>query len=371
MWKKKKLKIWTLFSWIWAPEHALDRLQIDHEIVFACDKDKYCRQTFFANHNITENVWYSDVHELDGRKYKWYLDILIWWSPCQSFSMIWKRKWMDDLRGNLVYEFIRVVKESQPWIFIFENVKWILTHDKWDTWKNIILPAFKELGYSLYYQILNGKNFWMPQNRERLYLIGFRDKRKDYKFPEAIPLEVRMQDLLEDNPDSKYFLPPKWIAFVSDEKNLKKRYTQINGDIAVCQKANQQFNWHGDFVTEPPKKSVEDKYFLSEKVKSYVLATGTKAFYSKPQTDLDIARPLLSSMAKMHRAGVDNYITRWERLRKLTPRECLRLMGFSDEFKIEVSDTQAYKQAGNSMITNVLMHIFTSLQLQDYGWDDK
>jgi DNA (cytosine-5)-methyltransferase 1 len=108
-----------------------------------------------------------------------------------------------------------------------------------------------------------------------------------------------------------------------------------------------------------------DKYYLSEKVQNYVLATGTKDFYSRPETDLEIARPLLSTMAKMHRAGVDNYITRGERLRKLTPRECLRLMGFPDDFEIVVSDTQMYKQAGNSMVVDVLINILLSIYGED------
>lgn len=88
-----------------------------------------------------------------------------------------------------------------------------------------------------------------------------------------------------------------------------------------------------------------------------MLASGTKGFYSKPKTDLEIARPLLTTMHKMHRAGVDNYVTTDGRLRKLTPRECLRLMGFSDTFKIVVSDTSMYQQAGNSIVVDVLIHI--------------
>ena len=104
-----------------------------------------------------------------------------------------------------------------------------------------------------------------------------------------------------------------------------------------------------------------EKYYLSEKVRKYVLASGTKNFYSKPKTDLDIARPLLTTMHKMHRAGVDNYVTTEGRLRKLTPRECMRLMGFSDEFKIVVSDTSAYQQAGNSIVVDVLIHIMESI----------
>ena len=178
-------------------------------------------------------------------------------------------------------------------------------------------------------------------------------KNQTFDFPKPIPLETTMQDLLIDNPDAKYFLPVKGIKFVSDKKNLDKRYTQIDGKIALCQKRNQQFNWHGDFVM--------DKYFLSEKVKNYVLSTGTGNFYSKPETDLKIARPLLSTMAKSHRAGIDNYITRGDRLRKLTPRECLRLMGFPDDFKIVVSDTQAYKQSGNTIVVDVLVYLLKSI----------
>lgn len=135
----------------------------------------------------------------------------------------------------------------------------------------------------------------------------------------------------------------------------------------MCQKKNQQFNWHGDFVFQSEEDATNhnisdlEKYFLSEKVRKYVLSSGTKNFYSKPKTDLDVARPLLTTMHKMHRAGVDNYVTTEGRLRKLTPRECLRLMGFSDHFKIVVSDTSMYQQAGNSIVVDVLINIMNSI----------
>jgi DNA (cytosine-5)-methyltransferase 1 len=191
-----------------------------------------------------------------------------------------------------------------------------------------------------------------------------------------------MQDLLEDTTESKYFLGGKGVKFVTSSKNRQKRYTQINGEIALCQKANQQFNWHGDFVFECSNESkildfdeflfdvseVEEKYFLSSKVRDYVLSPGTKTFYTPVKTDLEVARPILQSMHKMHRAGVDNYITYpMGRIRKLTPRECLRLMGFRDSFKIAVSDTQAYRQAGNSIVVDVLIAIFRQLDISQYG----
>ena len=149
--------------------------------------------------------------------------------------------------------------------------------------------------------------------------------------------------------------------------NLKKKYTQIDGEVALCQTKNQQFNWHGDFVFVEENKDMEhtiedlEKYFLSEKVRKYVLDTGTKGFYAKPEIDLEVARPLLTTMHKMHRAGVDNYVTTDGRIRKLTPRECLRLMGFSDSFEIVVSDTSMYQQAGNSIVVDVLMAIMNEV----------
>ena len=116
-------------------------------------------------------------------------------------------------------------------------------------------------------------------------------------------------------------------------------------------------------------KDVEEKYYLSEKVAKYVLAGGTKNFKTSTKTDLDIARPLLQSMHKMHRAGVDNYVTHKGRIRKLTPRECLRLMGFKDSFKIVVSDTAMYQQAGNSIVVDVLIALLKQMDITQYGTD--
>ena len=100
---------------------------------------------------------------------------------------------------------------------------------------------------------------------------------------------------------------------------------------------------------------------MSEKVKKYVLSTGSKNFKTQVKTDLSVARPLLQSMHKMHRSGVDNYVSHKGRLRKLTPRECLRLMGFDDSFKQVVSDTQMYRQAGNSIVVNLLVRIIKNI----------
>lgn len=349
-----KIKLATVFSGIGAIEQALIRLNYDFSIEFACDIDAYVKKSYFANYDISENKWYDDIHKIDGNIYRDKIDLFVGGSPCQSFSMVGKRRGFEDFRGLLVFEFIRLVEEISPKVFIFENVKGLLSHDSGKTWE-ILKDKFYSLGYQICPKVLNAKDYGIPQNRERLFVIGFREKR-NFKFPNPMELKIKVQDLLEDVPPVKYFLPDKGIKFVTDPKNIQKRYTQVDGDVALCQKANQQFNWHGDFVTQDI-----EKYYLSDSVKEYVLSTGTKNFCTRPEVDLEIARPLLSTMAKMHRAGVDNYFTRGTRLRKLTPRECLRLMGFPDSFKIVVSDTQMYKQAGNSIVVDVLIHILESI----------
>lgn len=326
------------------------------------------RQTYFANYEITDEKYHWNVSFLDGRKFKDKIDIFVGGSPCQSFSLVGKQRGLNDTRGTLFYEFARLVDEIKPKVFIFENVKAILSNDNGKTWEKI-KEIFENLGYDWKMSILNAKDYGIPQNRERVFVVGIRKDKNitDFKFPEPIKLESKMQDYLLDNVSGKYYLPEKGVKFVTSEKNLNKKYTQIDGDVQLCQKKNQQFNWHGDFVFVEENKHKEtlmkdlEKYFLSEKVKKYVLSSGTKGFYSKPEIDLDIARPLLTTMHKMHRAGVDNYVTTEGRIRKLTPRECLRLMGFCDSFKIVVSDTSAYQQSGNSIVVNVLMAIIEEI----------
>lgn len=378
---EREIRLATMFSGIGAIEHAFQRLRLPHEIVFAGDIDPNCRKSYFANYAITPDRWFTDARQFDARPYAGAVDLLVGGAPCQAFSMVGRRLGFEDARGTLFYEFARVIRETRPKIFIFENVKGLINHDKGRTW-NIIHAIFSELGYQVHYRVLNAKDYGIPQHRERLFCIGLRDPRP-FSFPAPVPLEYRMYDFLEDYVDSKYFLKEKGIKFVTSHKNREKCYTQINGDIALCQKRNQQFNWHGDFVYHPVGpdepveedfdefifnvKEVEEKYYLSDKVEKYVLAPGTKNFKTRIETDLDIARPLLQTMHKMHRAGVDNYVTFKGRIRKLTPRECLRLMGFKDSFRIVVSDTSAYRQAGNSIVVDVLIALLKQMDITQYG----
>jgi DNA (cytosine-5)-methyltransferase 1 len=333
------------------------------------DSRNKVKQSYMANYNLSEADYHWNVAFLDGKQYAGNVDLFVGGSPCQSFSLVGKQRGLEDTRGTLFYEYARLIDEIKPKVFIYENVRAVTSHNGGKTWEKM-QQVFSELGYDFSWQILNAKDYGIPQNRERLFVVGFRNDiklDKKFEFPEPIALKKKMKDFLIENAPGGYFLPKKGVEFVTKEKNLSKKFTQIDGEIQLCQKKNQQFNWHGDFIFQSEKEAAGhnipdlEKYFLSEKVRKYVLASGTKNFYSKPKTDLEIARPLLTTMHKMHRAGVDNYVTTEGRLRKLTPRECMRLMGFSDEFNIVVSDTSAYQQAGNSIVVDVLIHIMESI----------
>lgn len=327
------------------------------------------RQSYMANYSLADEDFHWNVAFLDGRQYAGKVDLFVGGSPCQSFSLVGKQRGLEDTRGTLFYEYARLINEIRPKVFIYENVRAVISHDEGRTWKKM-QEVFNELGYGFSWKVLNAKNYGIPQNRERLFAVGIRNdiaQVEEFSFPEPVPLERTMKDFLMDNAPGGYFLPQKGVEFVTMEKNLTKRFTQIDGEVQLCQKRNQQFNWHGDFVFQSEDEARMNKipelerYFLSEKVRKYVLSPGTKNFYSKPAVDLDVARPLLTTMHKMHRAGVDNYVTTQGRLRKLTPRECLRLMGFSDNFKIVVSDTSMYQQAGNSIVVDVLIAIMRQI----------
>ena len=170
-----------------------------------------------------------------------------------------------------------------------------------------------------------------------------------------------MYDFMEDYRESPYYHADENIKFLTSDKGHAKNV--IKG------KEKERFN---DFIF--PVRDVDDRYYLSEKVAKYILAGGTKSFKTSTKTDLDIARPLLQSMHKMHRAGVDNYVSYNKTkgingLRKLTPRECFRLMGFRDDFNIAVSNTSAYMEAGNSIVVDVLMALLKQLDITKYGID--
>lgn len=358
------MKIGTLFSGIGAFEFALHRLKIDHEILFACDnggvkidydiekemshikslnswknqktyvdnlyEDKSKRTNFvkisyLANYNMDESRFFQDIRLFDGTKFKnENLDILVGGSPCQSFSIVGDKFGLEDARGTLFYDYARIVNETQPKVFLYENVRGLYTHDKGNTWKGM-KKIFDDIGYTTYDTILDAKDFGIPQTRRRLFVVGFKSS-TDFSFPAPIDLAYTAQDFLLDS--------LKFGNFTFNEKGL---------------------------ILQKQKGSYDPKYFLSPKLEAYVMKSGTKTFYQKPEIDLQVARTVLATMGNRHRAGIDNYYTVNKKIRMLTEREAHRLMGFTDDYKIVVSRAQAYKQAGNSIVVDVLMALIREI----------
>lgn len=290
----------------------------------------FVRRSYLANYAIDPDDFHLDVRFLDGRDYAGAgIDLLAGGSPCQSFSTVGARCGLEDTRGTLFYEFARLVLETRPKAFIFENVRGLATHDDGAT-LDTMLQVLSQLDYDVAPpQVLNAADFGIPQTRRRLFIVGIR---KDlgaapFEYPSSEPLRYTMQDFLEDNCAYGNF------GFVKSTGALKLR--------------------RGGGAPDP-------KFNLTPAVQRYVLAGGTGNFKTSTETDLPVARTLMKMMTQHHRAGVDNYITVSRQplqLRQLSDREALRLMGFPDSFRIAVSSMQMLRQAGNSMVVDVMMKL--------------
>lgn len=364
----KEIKVGTVFSGIGSPEQALMRLNVPHKIMFACDngerlitcdykeelskikalpsaKEKreyvdklyaehtrqtnYVQQSYLANYSIEDDNFYQDVILLDGTDFENKVDLFVGGSPCQSFSIAGARGGFEDTRGTLFFEYCRLVKEIRPEAFIYENVYGVLTHDKGKTWETM-QNVFSELGYHFSWQILDARDYGIPQGRRRLFVVGFKSEEafNRFSFPEKVNLEERplssMQSMLEEN-----------LAIGSMQS--------VDGVLSKID----------DRKGEP-----DERYYLSEKLEKYVLSPGTKNFmHHDAKTDLPIARALVKNMGNSYRASVNNYVHTHGKLRHLTMREVHRLMGYPDSYNIVVSKAQAYKQAGNSIVVDVMMNI--------------
>lgn len=346
------IKVATVFSGIGAIEQALKNLNIEHEIEFACDngnniveyeyeeeiekirncdtkfeqkdisdaiysnKNNVVKTSYLANYSIIDDMFYQDIRLIDGTKYRGQINLFVGGSPCQSFSVMGKRKGLKDVRGTLFFEFARLIDEIQPDVFIYENVPGILTIDKGKTWETI-LGIFQDLGYNYNFEIMNAVDHGIPQNRKRVIVVGVKNG-DSISFNVKRQLQSEVIDYLEQNIDEKYYLGKKGFEFTTNPKY--KNRAKINSKIAICQKACQQYNWNGDFRFEE-----------------------TKSFIGHPRIHTNVYN---------EKVGV---------IRKLTPRECLRLMGFRDDFNIVVNDINAYKQAGNSIVVNVLEDVLKEL----------
>ena len=271
-----------------------------YNIVWANDFDKYAVQTYKAN--FGDHIVLGDINEIPLEIIP-DCDILIGGFPCQPFSMMGQQKGFEDTRGTLFFRIAEIVDDKikrgkKPKAIILENVRSLRTHNNGKTYKEIHRVLQDVLGYNVFCDILNSADYGIPQTRNRTYIVCF-DNQKE-------KLKKTLQDLLEPE--------------------------------------------------------VDNKYFLSDRILPTILSNGTGGYKAKSEIDLEIARPLCATMAKMHRACQDNYVTQKGKIRRLTPRECARLQGFEDSFVIPVSDSQAYKQFGNAVTVNVSRAVAQSVK---------
>ena len=459
----QKIKIATVCSGIGSPEQALKELDIPHEISFACEIDKYARQTYLAN--FTPNQMYTDLTAEEWDKPEQYSDLFIGGIPCQAFSLAGKRLGELDKRGLLFYDFYRYVKNQQPKVFIIENVKGLLSDNNGITFQNWCallgqsmnthLNMFNHddsLLYNLHFKVLNSKDFGVPQNRERVFLIGIRnDLPNNFRFPIGERLKIRLKNILESEVDEKYYLSDTCInrlvnggeGYSSTVKNgddiastvlasdfklargmniyqepycvaMRGRNPENPSDRTTGANTQQRLEPNSQGITNTITSVQKDNLIVVKEAtkQGYAIAKeGDSINLSNPNSEtrrgrvgnqiantLDTAcnqavvvneAPELMMMGsleggkwdKMHESirryyspnGISPTVTAMgggnhepktvlnQRIRRLTPLECMRLQGYPDDYIKPCSDSQTYKQAGNSITVNVMKAIIKNL----------
>lgn len=254
----RKIKLLSLFSGIGAFETALDRMNIEYELVNFCEIDKYAAKSYCAVHGIDESKNLGDITKVDTSLLPNDIDLITYGFPCQDISLAGLQKGFSDngerTRSGLFFEALRIIEDTKPRVTIAENVR-NLVSKKFANEFQIVLDSLEQAGYNNYWQVLNSKNYGIPQNRERVFIVSIRKDLDDgnFKFGEPFPLEFRLKDMLEEE--------------------------------------------------------VDEKYYLSEKAISYVCSSGTKNFKYEPEIDLEVGRPLSATMHKTHRASQDNFVS--------------------------------------------------------------
>ena len=210
------MKVLSLFSGIGAFEKALDRLNIDYELVAFSEIDKYATKSYCAIHGVDESMNLGDITKVDENSLPKDIDLITYGFPCQDISLAGKQKGLfnndgTQTRSGLFFEALRIIEATKPKIAIAENVK-NLTGKKFKEQFELVLKSLEEAGYSNYWKVLNAKDYGIPQNRERVFIISIRkDVDKGYEFPEPFPLQLRLKDMLEDKVDEKYYLSDEQI----------------------------------------------------------------------------------------------------------------------------------------------------------------
>lgn len=341
------MRLLSLFSGIGAFEKALERLGVSFDLVNYCEIDKYASKAFSLIHNIPEERNLRDVKEVNTKSIA-DLDLITYGFPCQDISIAGLKKGFSDngerTRSGLFFEALRIIEGTRPKIAIAENVK-ALVGKRFINEFNIVLGSLSRLGYNNYYSVLNAKDYGIPQNRERVFIVSIRqDIDKGFIFPSGYDLKLRLKDLLETDA-----ILPIYHNIYGGFKETKPRefwdysptirtaaggghIPSVKTDKTIC--LNSKGGRGGKEGLQP---SIQDRVYSVEGI-----ATACTTCYPTK-------------------------ILQGNEIRKLTPKECFRLMGFDDRDvdtlrENGISDTQLYKMAGNSIVVDVVYHIFEQLR---------
>lgn len=296
------VKIVDLFAGIGGIRLGVEQAFGSVDCVFTSEIDKHAVTTYKAN--FKDSHIFGDIKQIDENDVPDH-DILLAGFPCQPFSQAGLKKGFTDTRGTLFFDIERILLAKQPKAFLLENVKQLKGHDKGRTFQTII-DHLNKAGYKVFYEILKAKDFGVPQNRERIYIVGFLDHSINFEFPKPTNLPTRVGDILDDVVDEKYTISDKlWTGH--------KRRKELN-------KSNGKGFGYGLFNKESAYTNT------------------ISARYYKDGSEILIEQENKNP-------------------RKLTPREAARLQGFPEGYIIPVSDAQAYKQFGNSVAVPVIKAI--------------
>lgn len=316
----KSLTYIDLFAGIGGFHQALS--SFGAKCIFASEIDKHASQTYLENYGIEPKGDITKINECDIPHH----DILCAGFPCQAFSISGKRLGFDDTRGTLFFDIARITAYHKPKILFLENVKNFARHNNGNTLK-VVLETLSELGYDVYYQVLNASNFGLPQNRERIYLVGFRKDLniKNFSFPVGKSDPVALLDFLEKDPQEAKII--------------------TRDDIVINKSFEPQNDLAGNIIlpNRPIQIGIVGKGGQGERIYHPLGHAITLSAYG---------------------GGVGSKTGLYQiagKIRKLSVRECARIQGFPESFKIVSSKTQAYQQFGNSVAINVLTSILKAI----------
>ena len=302
----------------------------DIETVFVSEWDKKAQETYIANFGEKPKIFgdITKINEIDIPNH----DILLAGFPCQAFSLAGHKKGFEDTRGTLFFDVARIVEFHKPKVVFCENVKNLVNHDRGKTFK-IIIKTLNDLGYRVFYKVINSKDFGVPQNRERIYIVAFREDISPNKFifPEKIDDTKVIADIMEEKETSpKYYLSDVYLE--SLRKHKQRHQAKGNG-----------FGYE-----------IRDVNSIAGAIVCGGMGRERNLIIDKRLTDFT---PVTHIKGKINR----------EYIRKMTPREWARLQGFPDDFKLVVADTHLYKQFGNSVTVPVIKAIAENIKKQLEG----